>query len=80
MISPTTVQVTYGRDKTRANCFVLPDRRGGCWYAIEDSCNVNFTHEEITTGCDVEEIADSDMFTWPDGVHSEEELERAVEA
>ena len=76
---PQTVTVTYGRDKTRANCFVLEDR-GGRWYAIEDSCNVNFTYEEITPGCDVEEINDADMFTWPDGVHSEEELERAVEA
>jgi hypothetical protein len=43
-------------------------------------CDVHAAWKPITTGCDVEEIDYSDMFTWPDGVHSEEELERAVEA
>lgn len=79
MSGAQTLTVTYGRDHTRADCYVLP-AQGGYWYAIHGSRNVNFTQEELTPGCDVEKLHDSDTFTWPDGVHSEDELERAVNA
>ena len=77
-MKPYTVTVRYGSGKSRADCYVLPTRRGW-WYAIDGSQNVNLSPVEIEPDHYVEEIQDVDMFTWSDGVHSEEELEGAVE-
>ncbi len=79
MRSAYSINATYGSGKTPCTVYVL-EHKGGYWYAVEDSCNVNFSYTEPTNGCDVEEIQDSDTFTWPDGVKDEDELEKAVDA
>ncbi len=79
LYQPYSINATYGSHKTPCTLFVKPTR-GGFWYAVENSSNVNFTYDEITEGCDIEELRDSDFFTWPDGISSEEELEEAVDA
>ena len=73
---PRTISGTYGGSQTPCEIFVY-----GCWYAVEGSCNVNEAPDEdcLQDGVDVETIMDDDHFTWPDGIHSEEDLERAVE-
>lgn len=79
MRSPYSINATYGSGRTRSTVYVM-ERRGGYWYAVEGSCNVNFSYTEPQEGCDVEELMDSDSFTWPAGVHSEDDLEAAVDA
>lgn len=79
MSKPYTIRATYGSGHTPCDLFVYPDR-GGYWYAVEDSRNVNFTYTEPTEGCDIEELPDADTFTWPYGINCEETLEAAVEA
>ena len=74
-----SINATYGSQLTPCTLFVYPDR-SGFWYAVEDSCNVNFTYEEPTKGCDIEALPDSDTFTWPNGINCEETLEEAVDA
>lgn len=76
---PYTIRATYGSHRTPCDLYVMP-WRGGYWYAVDGSRNVNWTHEEPTDGCDIEALPDSDAFTWPDGVDSEEALELAVES
>ncbi len=75
-----TIQGTYGSGETPCQVFTLTTRRGLTWYAVEDSHNVNATWYELTDGVNVETVPDVDAFTWPDGVHSEEDLETAVES
>ena len=74
-----TVSGTYGSDKTPCDVYVYEDWGASRWYAVDGSANVNCTWQNIEDGVDVEEIEDFNMFTWPDGVHSEEELEDAVD-
>ena len=74
-----TVSGTYGSGKTPCDVYIYENRDGSYWYAVDGSVNVNRTWEEyIEDGVDVEELDDFDMFTWPKGIHSEEELEEAV--
>lgn len=75
-----TIRATYGSDKTPCNLFTLTTHNGDTWYCVEGSCNVNLAPGEIEPGADIEEIQDIDTFTWPNGVHSEEELETAIDA
>ena len=75
-----TISGTYGSGKTPCQVFTATDRNGRTWYAVEGSCNVNRTYEELQPGVDVETVSDFDSFTWPDGVHDEDELEKAIEA
>lgn len=70
---------TYGSSKTPCTLLVA-EKHNGSWYAVEGSQNVNFTSEEITEGCDIEELSDTDAFTWPSGVNNLDELEAAIEA
>lgn len=74
-----TIQGTYGSGRTPCEV-ICCDTRQGTWYAVDGSCNVNLSPEPLEDGCDVETVADLDMFTWPAGVNSEEELETAIEA
>ena len=74
-----TIRGTYGSAFTPCNVFTA-ETRSGTWYAVEGSCNVNFTPDEITEPVDAESLSDTDAFTWPAGVNSEEELETAIEA
>jgi len=73
-----TITGTYGSDQTP--CDIIIDERRG-WYAVKDSHNVNRTHPSfLVDGVDVETLPDSDCFTWPDGIDSEETLISAIEA
>lgn len=68
---------TYGGGNP---CMVFVyETRGGAWYAVQDSLNVNFTHDEITEGVDVETLTDSDMFTASQPINSTEILEAEVD-
>jgi hypothetical protein len=75
-----TVNGTYGSGKTPCSVFVMQDRFGAFWYAVDGSQNVNCTYEDIANGVDVEELSDIDTFTWGYGINSEEDLETAVNA
>jgi hypothetical protein len=76
---PYEVNGTYGSAQIPCNVFCM-DTHHGTWYAVEGSCNVNLSPEPLEEGVDVEEIQDLDGFTWPDGVHTLDELEKSVEA
>lgn len=75
-----TVRGTYGSALTPCDIITATDRKGLTWYAVEGSCNVNATWQEITEGTDVETVEDVDTFTWPAGIDSEETLIEAIEA
>lgn len=79
-MATNTVTGTYGGSQTPCSVFTFTARNGATWYAVEGSSNVNCTYDQVSDGVDVEALSDHDMFTWPEGIHSEEDLERAVEA
>ena len=70
-----TIQGYYGGSKHLCTIFTY-----GQWYVIEGSKNVNCAPmgTDLEDGVWVEEISDVDSFLW-DEIHSEEELEEAVE-
>lgn len=74
-----TIDGTYGSSKTPCDVFVY-ETNGGYWYCVEGSLNVNFTYDEMPQGVDVEELSDSDCFTWSSPIESEEDLETAVDS
>ena len=74
------IKGTYGSNLTPCTVYVSQDRRGGKWYACEDSVNVNYTFDDIDDGVNVEELQDVDMFTWPARINSLTELIEAIEA
>jgi len=69
----------YGGSHTPCNVFTCCIG-GVTWYAVEGSQNVNAVEQWLADGVDVEELNDVDMFTWPDGIDSEETLLIACEA
>lgn len=75
-----TVNGTYGSGKTPCSVFVMERNSGLKWYAVEGSLMVNATYDNIDDGIDVEELVDEDCFTWDEKIHSEEDLETAVNA
>jgi hypothetical protein len=74
-----TVSGYYGGGHTPCDVFVYEDLYGN-WYVVEGGSVVNFTPDEVNDGVDVETLYDTDVFTWTEGIHSEEDLEEAVEA
>ena len=74
----------YGSLDTPCSVFVYNG-----WYAVEGSCNVNFCpalHPDNmpptydgTNPLFVEGLGDTDMFTWPPGIESLDDLIKAVE-
>jgi hypothetical protein len=68
------VSGTYGSGKTPCTVFVVETYKGGAWYCVEDSKNVNYTYDEIDDGVDVEELSDVDFFTAGKGVETLDEL------
>jgi hypothetical protein len=72
-----TVNGTYGRG-TPCRVFVLSLAPFARWYCVEGSKNVNLTPDEITSGVDVEVLADVDTFTNREEIHSVEDLYDAV--
>jgi len=75
-----TVSGTYGSDETPCDVICAENRDGSTWYVVEGSGNVNLSPCPLEDGVNVEEIADIDTFTWPDGVTTEEQLETAIDA
>ena len=73
-----TVTGTYGSGQTPCNVLKYEDAYGSTWYCVEGSVNVNLTHDPVEDGVDVETLQDVDVFTWSDGINSEDELEAAV--
>jgi len=51
------------------------------WYVIDGSVNVNYTSDYVDKDeiIDVEELSDSDTFTWSEPIYSLEELIKAVD-
>ena len=72
-----TFKGTYGSGQTPCTVIAL-EYDGLTWYAVEGSVNVNLTPDDLYDGVDVEMLEDIDCFTWPDGIHSEDDLEEAV--
>ena len=52
----------YGSGKTNTTIFCYP-QRGGTWYVVNGSVNVNFTYDFVEDGVNVEELKDVDAFT-----------------
>lgn len=75
-----TISGSYGSGHTPCRVFTAELNTGETWYAVEGSRNVNLTPESLENGVWVEELLDSDCFTWLDGVNSEDDLVVAVES
>ena len=66
----------YGSGHTDCTVFIHEG-----WYCVEGSSNVNFAqnHEDLDREfVDVEDVDDSDSFSWSSPINSLEELEAAV--
>ena len=70
---------SYGSHNTPCTIFCATTSRG-TWYAVEGSLNVNFTHDDVTDGVNVEDLSDSDMFTSGAAIDSLETLENEVQS
>jgi hypothetical protein len=68
------VQGYYGSQNTACTIFVYKG-----WYCVEGSKNVNYTNDKIELGLNVEELNDSDSFTWSEEINSLDELIEAVD-
>jgi len=70
----------YGLGKVQTQCtvFVYPQRRGGSWYVIEGSENINFTYDDLSDGVNTEAINDIDTIG-SDPVESLEQLIQEVD-
>jgi hypothetical protein len=75
-----TVKGYYGSGNTPCLVYVAHKYSGGSWYCVDGSKNVNFTHDDIGLGVDVETLNDSDCFTAGGPIESEEDLIEAIEA
>ena len=74
------IRGTYGASRTPCTVLCLP-WRGGTWYAVEGSQNLNWTPLELGDAAepvDVEALPDDDTATWTPGVDTLEDLERAI--
>lgn len=69
----------YGSQNTPCTVFCA-QRRGVIWYAVDGSQNVNLTRDAVEDGVNVETLQDIDVFTYSKGIHSLEDLEKAVSA
>jgi hypothetical protein len=69
----------YGSHNTPCTMFCAATSRG-TWYTVEGSHNVNFTHDDVTDGVNVEDLSDSDMFTSGAAIDSLETLENEVQS
>jgi hypothetical protein len=79
-MKPYEISGTYGMSrKNECTIFVYPQRRGGAWYVIEDSENINFTYDELTDGVDAEEINDIDTMNANCPVESLDQLIEEVD-
>lgn len=71
------INCTYGRG-SRAVCYVLRDRSGGAWYAVDGSLNINHTPDAdaLCDGVDVEGLDDDDTMTCRSAIRSAEDMAR----
>lgn len=75
------MRCTYGSKQTPDTLYYVRDR-GGYWYVIDGSVNVNFIPDDLPDMPQpvyVETLEDTDMFTAAAPITSVEELEAAVE-
>lgn len=74
------ITARYGNEgKNETNCFVY-ETRHGCWYVAEGSVNVNFVPmESLEDGVWLEELQDTDCFTWSKPIDDVDEFQTAVE-
>jgi len=70
---------TYGSEKTECTILTAEDRKGGRWYCVEGSKNVNYTYDDIENGTNVEELRDDDFFTAGSEINTLEELEESIQ-
>jgi len=75
----TTIRGTYGSGKTPCDIHTA-ETHAGTWYAVDGSQNVNLSPDPLEDGIDVETVPDVDAFTWPEGIHSLDDLEAAIDA
>jgi hypothetical protein len=75
-----TVKGYYGSGHTPCLVYVAYPRRGGAWYCVDGSVNVNFTYDDIGLGVDVETLQDADSFTARNPIESEDDLVVAIES
>ena len=76
-----TIRAVYGSNNTECDAFVCHDIDdcGAKWYTIKGSKTVNYTMDELTDGQDLEQVIDTDCFTWSSEIVNEADLVEAVE-
>ena len=72
-----TIRGTYGSELTPCDIYTK-ESRGGTWYCVDGSKNVNFTYDELQNGVDVECLNDVDTFT-AEEINSEDDFELAFD-
>ena len=75
------IRATYGSQHTACDVFICHDIDdcGGKWYALKDSVTVRYTMDDLTDGCDVNQVIDVDGFTWSSEIENEADLVEAIE-
>jgi hypothetical protein len=70
---------TYGSFYIPCTILVYEDKmKGGSWYVVKGSKNVNFTYQELQHGINVELIEDIDYLTSDNEIETIDELIAAV--
>jgi hypothetical protein len=70
---------TYGSSYIPCIILVYEDKmKGGSWYCVKNSKNINFTYQELQPGINVELIEDIDYFTSDNEIETIDELIAAV--
>ena len=72
------IQGYYGGVRKIPTTIYTLQSKGGTWYAVEDSININFTYETLSDGVWVEEVTDVDFMTASAPINSLEDLEDEV--
>lgn len=59
-------------------CVLVAEADGGKYYVVQGGCSVNFTHDNLENGVNVETVMHADTFTWSKGVDTLDQLEHAI--
>lgn len=74
-----TIDGFYGSSINPCKVFVY-DWCGGHYYCVEGSCNVNFTHDPVENGVNVEKLSDSDCSSSSEPLETLEQFEAFIDS
>lgn len=79
-MKPYEITCRYGNTGSNTSTLFVYPTRQGCWYVCDGSVNVNFVPlDELEDGVWIEELEDTDCFTWKAPIESLDDLIEAVE-